>query len=188
MSIALVMPSSHLILWHPLLLSALNLSQHQGLFQWVTILIMWPKYWSFSFSIRPSNEYSGLISLKIDWFNLFTVQGTFRSLPLAPQFEGTNSLVFCLLYGPALILISDTQIKTWSITSQHLKNCPSNGSLSLPQSILPGVTTVLTSNTMDLFFLLLKCMLLGFSICYICLWVGVGCQHDVCVIHCCCCA
>ena len=57
---------------------AFNLSPHQGLFQ--CVCITWPKYWSFSFSISPSNEHSGFISLKIDWFDLLTVQGTLRSL------------------------------------------------------------------------------------------------------------
>jgi len=70
---------------HPLSSScppAFNLSQHQGLFQWVGSLhcIRWWKYWSFSFSINPSNEYLGLISVRIDWFDLLAVQGTLRSL------------------------------------------------------------------------------------------------------------
>ena len=70
---------------HPLLsLSppAFNLSQHQCLFQWVSSLvhIRWPKYQSFSFSINPSNEYSGLIYFRMDWLNLLEVQGTLRSL------------------------------------------------------------------------------------------------------------
>ena len=52
-----------------------DLPQHHGLFQWVTSLHQWPKYWSFSFSISPSNEYSGLISFRIDWFDLLAVQG-----------------------------------------------------------------------------------------------------------------
>ena len=56
----------------------LNLFQHQGLFQWVGI--MWPKYWSFSFSISLSNKYSALISFRIDWFDLFTVLGTAKGL------------------------------------------------------------------------------------------------------------
>ena len=60
---------------------ALNLSQHQGLFWWIRLFASrWPKYWSFSFSISPPNEYSGLISLEIDWFDLLAVQGTLRSL------------------------------------------------------------------------------------------------------------
>ena len=68
---------------HPLLSpspSAFNISQHQGLFQWVSSSHRWPKYWSFSFSISPSNEYSGLISFRIDWFDLLAVQGTLKSL------------------------------------------------------------------------------------------------------------
>ena len=63
-----------------LFLSALNLSQHQGLFQRLSVCIRWPKYWSFTFSISPSSEYLGLISLKIDWFDILAAQGTFRSL------------------------------------------------------------------------------------------------------------
>ena len=55
---------------------AFNLSQHQGLFKWAVLHIRWPKYWSFSFSISPSNEYSGMISFKIDWLNILAVQGT----------------------------------------------------------------------------------------------------------------
>ena len=58
---------------------AFNLSQHQGLFQWV-LDISWPKYWSFSFSISPSSEYSGLISSRMDWLDLLAVQGTLKSL------------------------------------------------------------------------------------------------------------
>ena len=56
-----------------------NLSQHEGLFKWVSSHMRWPKYWSFSFSINPSNEYSGLISFRIDWLDL-SVQGTLKSL------------------------------------------------------------------------------------------------------------
>ena len=59
---------------------ALNLSQHQGLFQRVGSCIRWPKYWSFSFSISPSNEYSVLISFRMDWLDLLAVQGTLKSL------------------------------------------------------------------------------------------------------------
>ena len=60
--------------------SAFNLSQHQGLFKWVNSSIRWPKYWSFSFSISPSNEYSGLISFMMGWLDLLAVQGTLKSL------------------------------------------------------------------------------------------------------------
>ena len=73
------MPSNHLILCCPLLLPPPYLSQHQGLFKLV-LRIRWPKYWSFSFSISPCNEYSGLISFRMDWLDLPAVQGTLRSL------------------------------------------------------------------------------------------------------------
>ena len=59
---------------------ALNLSQHQGLFSESALHIRWPKYWSFSFNISPSNEHPGLISFRMDWLDLLAVQGTFKSL------------------------------------------------------------------------------------------------------------
>ena len=59
---------------------AFNLSQHQGLSSDSVLCIRWPKYWSFSFNISPSNEYSGLISFRIDWFDLLALQGTLKSL------------------------------------------------------------------------------------------------------------
>ena len=59
---------------------ALNLSQHQGVFQWVSTSRRLPKYWSFSFSISPSNEHSGLISFRMNWLDLLAVQGTLKSL------------------------------------------------------------------------------------------------------------
>ena len=74
MSTESVMMSNHLILCRPLLLL-----QHQGLFQWVISLQKWPKYWSFSFSISPFDEYSGLISFRMDWLDL-AVQVTLKSL------------------------------------------------------------------------------------------------------------
>ena len=60
--------------------SALNLTQHQGLFKWSALCIRWPKYWSFSFNIRPSNEHTGLISFRMDWLDLLAIQGTLKSL------------------------------------------------------------------------------------------------------------
>ena len=76
MSIVLVMPCSHLILCHPLLLPP-SIFPSMGVFSNESVLhIRWPKYWSFSFSISPSSEYSGLISFKMDWLDLRAVQGT----------------------------------------------------------------------------------------------------------------
>ena len=79
MAIELVMPSNHLILCHPLLLTSAFPSIR--VFSKDSVLhIRWPKYWSFSFSISPSNEYSGLISFRMDWLYLLAVQGTLKSL------------------------------------------------------------------------------------------------------------
>ena len=74
------MPSSHLILWHPLLLLSSIFPSIRDFSKELAVHMRWPKYWSFCFSISPSNEYSGLISLKIDWFDLLAVQETFRNL------------------------------------------------------------------------------------------------------------
>ena len=80
MSIESVMPSNHLILCRPLLLlSPIPLSIRVFSIE-STLHMRWPKYWSFSFSISPSNEYSALISFRIDWLDLFAVQGTLKSL------------------------------------------------------------------------------------------------------------
>ena len=80
MSIALVMSSSHLIPWCLLLLLPSVYPSIRDFSSESTVSIRWPEYWSFSFGISPSSEYSGLISLKIDWFDLLAVQGTLRSL------------------------------------------------------------------------------------------------------------
>ena len=80
MSIEAVMPSNHLILFHPLLLppsifSSIRVFSNESVFY-----IRWPKYWSFSFSVSPSNEYPGLISFRIDWYDLHVVKETLMSL------------------------------------------------------------------------------------------------------------
>ena len=80
MSIELVMPSNHLILCHPLLLPPLIFPNIRVFSNELVLRIRWPKYWSFSFSISPSNEYSGLISIRMDWLDLLAVQGTLKSL------------------------------------------------------------------------------------------------------------
>ena len=80
MSIYLVMPSNHLILCHPLLLPP-SIFPSIRVFSSESVLhIRWPKYWSFSFIISPSNEYSGLISFRMDWFDLLAVQGTLKNI------------------------------------------------------------------------------------------------------------
>ena len=75
------MPSNHLILCHPLPLLPSIFSSIRVLSNESALCIRWPKYWSFSFSISPSNEHSGLISFRMDWLDLFAIQGTLKSLP-----------------------------------------------------------------------------------------------------------
>ena len=107
MSIASVMPSSHLILWCPLLLLPSVFPSIRDISSESAVCIRWPKYCSFSFSISLSDEYSGLISCKIDWFDLLAVQGTLRSLLQYHSFERINSSSLCLLYYSALTTICD---------------------------------------------------------------------------------
>ena len=75
-----VMPSNHLILCHPFLLLPSTFPSIRVFFKESILRIMWPEYWSFSFSISPSNEYSGLISFRMNWLGLLAVQGTLKSL------------------------------------------------------------------------------------------------------------
>ena len=80
MSIELVMPSSHLILCHPLLLVPSIFPSIRVISNETTLRIRWPKYWRFSFNISPSNEHPGLISFRMDWLDLLAVQGTLKNL------------------------------------------------------------------------------------------------------------
>ena len=80
MSIESVMPSNHLILCHPLLLPASIFPSIMVFSNESVLCIKWSKYWSFSFSMSPSNEYSGLISFRTDWLDILAVQGTLKSL------------------------------------------------------------------------------------------------------------
>ena len=80
MSIESLMPSNHLILCHPLCLLPSTFPSFRVFSNELALCIRWPKYWSFSLSISPSNEYSGLISFRMDWFDLLGIQGTLKSL------------------------------------------------------------------------------------------------------------
>ena len=104
MSIESVMPSNHLILCHPLLLLPLIFPSIRVFSNESVLQIRWPKYWSFSFSISPSNEYSGLISFRMHWLDLLAVGQ--ESSP-TPQFKSINSSELSLLYGSTLTSIHD---------------------------------------------------------------------------------
>ena len=116
MFFASVVLSSHLILWHPLFLLSSIFPSIRVFSNESFVCKRWPQYWSFSFSIIPSSEYWGLISLNIDSFDLFADQMSFpliccprdfqESSP-APQLKGINSLMLCSLYGPALTTLRD---------------------------------------------------------------------------------
>ena len=107
MSIESVMPSNHLILCHPLLLLPSVFPSIRVFSKESVLCIRWPKYWSFSFSISPSNKYSGLISFRMDWLDLLAIQGTLRSLLQHHSFKSINSSVLSFLYSPTLTAIHD---------------------------------------------------------------------------------
>ena len=107
MSIELVIPSSHLILSHPLLFlppipPSIKVFSNES-----TLLMRWPKYWSFSFSIIPSNEHPGLISFRMDWLDLLAVQGTLKSLLQHHSSKASILSALNLLHSPTLTSIHD---------------------------------------------------------------------------------
>ena len=103
MFIKSVMSSNHLILCHPLLPLPSIFPSIRVFSNESALCIRWPKYWNFSFSISPSNEFSRLISFRIDWFDVFAVQETSPT----PQFKSISSLTLSLLYGPILPSVHD---------------------------------------------------------------------------------
>ena len=105
MSIELVIPSNHLILCHPLLLPPSIFPSIRGFSNESVLHIRWPEYWSFSFSISPSSEYSGLISFRMDWLDFLAVQVTRKSfLPTTVQ---KHQFFSAQLYSPTLTSIHD---------------------------------------------------------------------------------
>src|SRR5574341_999365 len=114
MSIKSVMPSSHLILFCPLLLlppipPSIRVFPNES-----TLCMRWPKYWSFSFSISPSNEHPGLISFRMDSLDLLSLRDPQESSP-TPQFKSINSLALSFLHSPTLTSIRDH----WKNHSPH---------------------------------------------------------------------
>src|SRR5574337_1067523 len=105
MSIESVMPSNHLILYRPLLLLPSVFPSIRVFSNESVLRIRWPQYWSFSFNISHSNEYSGLISFRMD-LDLLAVQETQESSP-TPQFKSINSLALSLLHSPTFTSIHD---------------------------------------------------------------------------------
>ena len=112
------MPSNHLILCHPLLLLPSIFPRIRVFSNESVLRIRWPKYCSISFSISPSNEYSGLISFRMHWLGLLAVQGILKSLFPTPQFKTVSSSVLSFLYSPTLTSIPDYW-KNHSLTKQN---------------------------------------------------------------------
>ena len=106
MSIELVMPFNHLILCHLLLFLSSIFPSIRVFSNESVLCIRWPKYWNFTFSVSPSNEYSGLISFRMDWLELLPVQGTLELSP-TPQFKSSNSWALSFLYSPTLTSVHD---------------------------------------------------------------------------------
>ena len=107
MSIVLVMPSNHFIHCCPLLHLPSIFPSTRVFSNELVLRNRWPKYWSFSFSISRSNEYSELISFRMDWLDLLAVQGTLKSLLQHHSSKASNSSALSLLNGPALISTDD---------------------------------------------------------------------------------
>ena len=107
MSMESVMPSNHLILCRPLLLPPSIFPSIRVFSNQSPLRMRWPKYWTFSFSISPSDEYPGLISFRMDWLDLLAVQGTLKSLLQHHSSKASNSLVLSFLYSPTLTSIYD---------------------------------------------------------------------------------
>ena len=130
--------------WYHLIISsstapsppALNISQHPGLFQWVTLHIRWPKSWSFNFSSRPSDEYSGLISFRIDWFDRLAVQGTLNG----PLQHSSNASVLqhsaCLRVGTLTSIHDYWKILFFSNVNKYfLINCYVSDALLIAKAV-----------------------------------------------------
>ena len=107
-----VMPSSHLILCHHLLLLSPIPPSIKVFSNESTLLMRWPKYWSFTFSIIPSKEIPGLISFRMDWLDLLAVQGDSQESSPTPQFKSIYSSALSFLYSPTLTFICDFNLNT----------------------------------------------------------------------------
>ena len=116
LSIASMMPSNHLVLCCPFLLLPSIFPSIRVFSSESVLCIRWPKVWSFSFSISPSNEYSGLISFRRDWFDLLEAQGTVKSFPQHHSWKA--SILLCSAF-----LLSNSHIYTWLLKNPQLRLC-----------------------------------------------------------------
>ena len=153
MSIKSVMPSNHLILCRPFFLLPSIFPSIRVFSNESALRIRWPKYWSSSFSIHSSNDYSGLISFRMDWLDLLAVQGDSQESSPTPEFKNINSSVLRLLYGPILTSVHDywknhsfdytdlcwqSDVSTFKYASQVCHSSSSKDRLQVPTHIREG--------------------------------------------------
>ena len=143
MSIELVMPSNHLILCRPLLLLPSIFPSIRVFSNESVLHVRWPKYWSFSFSISPSKEYSGLISFRMDWMDLLVVQGTLKNLLQHRSSKASILRHSSFLYSPTLTSMESQRVghnlatNTFTFYLVHGSLMVHNGLVSL---VLPPLT------------------------------------------------
>ena len=145
MSIELVMPSNHLILCHPLLLLPSIFSSIRVFSNESALRIRWPKCWSFSFNISPSNEHWGLISFRMDWLDFLAVQGTLKSL-----LQHHSSKASILLHSAFFIVqLSHPYLTTGKniLISPHFTD--EGNELKLIKSLVPSLTTPLQYSCLE---------------------------------------
>ena len=152
MSIESVMPSNHRILCHPLILPPSIFPSIRVFFNALVLRIRWAKYWRFSFSISPSNKYSGLISLRIDWFDLRAVQGTVKSLL---QFQSSRASILqhsaffmVQLSHPYMTTGKNTALTRWTFVGKVM---------SLLFNMLSRLVIVFLPGSKHLLFIYLFC-------------------------------
>ena len=157
MPIESVMPSNHLILCRPILLPPSIFLSIRVFSNESVVHIRWPKYWSFSFSITPSNEYSGLISFTMDWLDLLAVQGTLKSLLQHHSSKASVlqcSAFFMVQLSHPYMTIGKT-IALTTTTTKSLQSCPTlcdpiDG--SPPGSTIPGILQARTLEWVAIYF------------------------------------
>ena len=145
MSIESVIPSNHLILYHPLLLLPPNPPSIRVFSSESVLHIRWPESWSFSFSISPSNEYSGVISFRMDWLDLLAVQGTLKSLLQHHSSKASvlqHSAFFIVQLSHLYMTTGKTIVLTAAAAAKSLQSCPilcDSRDGSPPGSPVPGI-------------------------------------------------
>ena len=124
MSMESVMPSNHLTLCHPLLLVPSNCPSIRVFSNELALCIRWPKYWSYSFSISPSNEYSGLISFRIEWVDIFAIWGILKSLLYHCSSKASilqhSSFFMVQLSHPYMTTRKTIAVNIWTLVSKEM--------------------------------------------------------------------